>query len=220
MLCALFCNFLHFFALLPPPRPFVFNHLRTLLLSWRGREGPPTEARDYCTCRVTIVVRTVVPDVAVTRTWKVPAGVKVDALLLDPPPPHPATVNTPSKSARAGTSTAKRRTPRLYFCCVSSTRNKTAARKLAKAYSQSMGGEGWWKPMGGAAPAVPPPGPVVNTHSVTVTELPLGVCVGCGNSAATPCGKHVAGATAVAQNVTGPGNPFGPGVSVIGKVAS
>ena len=30
--CALFCNFLHFFALLPHPRPFVFNHLRTLLL--------------------------------------------------------------------------------------------------------------------------------------------------------------------------------------------
>jgi hypothetical protein len=34
--CALFCNFLHFFALLPHPRPFVFNHLRTLLLFSRG----------------------------------------------------------------------------------------------------------------------------------------------------------------------------------------
>src|SRR5271168_3875595 len=37
--CALFCNFLHFFAPLPPPRPFVFNHLRTLLLFWAGGEG-------------------------------------------------------------------------------------------------------------------------------------------------------------------------------------
>src|SRR5271168_5053278 len=168
-----------------------------------------------------MVVRTVVPDVAVTRTWKVPAGVNVDAPPLDdPPPPQPATVSTPTRSASAGTSTARRRTPRLNFCCVSNIRNSTAARKLASAYSHSMGGDGRWNAAGGAKAGIAPPGPVVKTQSVTVIELPLGVCVGWGNSAATPCGKQVAGATAVAQKVIGPVKPLGPGVTVIGKVAS
>jgi hypothetical protein len=38
--CEQFCNFLHFFAPIPPPGPFVFNHLRTLL-HLRGGGGTP-----------------------------------------------------------------------------------------------------------------------------------------------------------------------------------
>jgi hypothetical protein len=52
--CALFCNFLHFFARLPHRRPFAFNELRTLLLFLGGGERVPrlrwmssrTEERD------------------------------------------------------------------------------------------------------------------------------------------------------------------------------
>jgi len=53
--CALFCNFLHFFAPLSHHRPFVFNHLRNSFALFEGRGEGPRAARKVIPIRASEV---------------------------------------------------------------------------------------------------------------------------------------------------------------------